>query len=78
MEIKFKSINVDGETIAWVFANIDELDQAYWSEDADVPSNDDIISDITFNDEAIGISALLGGEAIFSDLVVLLGIDVAH
>jgi len=78
MEIKFKSINIDEETVDWVFSSVDELDLAYWSEDADIPSNDDTISDITFNDEPIGISALLGVDAVFSDLIVLLGIDVAR
>lgn len=78
MKIKFKSINVDGETIDWAFSSVDELDKAYWHEDADVPANDDAISDVTFNGEIIGISALIGEDAVFSDLIVLLGIDVAR
>lgn len=77
MEIKFKSINVDGEIIDWKFSGVDELDSEYWG-DADLPANDDSISDITFNGEIIGISALIGEDAVFSDLIVLLGIDVVR
>ena len=77
MEIKFKSINIDGEIREWTFSSVDELDNAYWSEDADIPSNDDPISGITFNDEPIGIRFLLGEDAVFSDLIVLLCIDNA-
>ena len=77
MIIKFKSINVDGEIREWEFSSVDELDREYWG-DADLPSMDDNISGISFNDEPIGISALIGEDAVFSDLIVLLGIDTAR
>ena len=74
MRIRFWSVNVDGIQITWDFATVDELADAYWSEDADVPANDDPIYSLYFGDEPILLSKLVG-EPTFYDLIRLLGID---
>ena len=66
--LEFISVNVDDEFRKWSFDDIEALRQQYCSEEADVPSLDDTVTEMTF----CGVPMYVDS---FGDIVRLFGID---
>lgn len=74
MRVRFYSTNIDGKSVRWDFSGIDELMDAYWDEDADIPANDDPIRHVYLDNTPIFVENVNDAPT-FGYLVGLLGID---
>lgn len=72
--IKFKSINVDGETIKWAFDDASSIEKIWRSEDCDLPANDDTCFDIVIDGRKYD-NPIFRHKTTFIKLLEILGIN---
>ena len=51
--LKFKTINVDGQTRSWEFRYIEDMLKNWLSADCDLPANDDEVVSAEFNGQKL-------------------------
>lgn len=76
MPIKFYSISIGGSTVRWNFSSFEELYDAYYSDDPDIPDNSDLIRHVYLGNTPLFVENVIT-EPTFGYLVKLLGVDDA-